>query len=73
MRSDDKNVSLHDMENLFYNEWKSRQFVKRQEDNYKEHVEKNPNARLVDELLNKVKFNLLNTKLHKYINEDIKK
>ncbi len=62
-----------DMENLFYNEWKSRQFVKRQEDNYKEHVEKNPNARLVDELLNKVKFNLLNTKLHKYINEDIKK
>lgn len=42
-----------DMENLFYNEWKSRQHVKRQEDNYKEHVEKNPNARLLDELLNK--------------------
>ncbi len=62
-----------DMENLFYNEWKSRQFVKRQEDNYKEHVEKNPNARLVYELLNKVKSNLLTTKLHKYINEDIKK
>jgi hypothetical protein len=59
-----------DMENLFYNDWKSRQDVKRREDSYKEHVEKNPNARLVDELLNKVKFNLLNTKLNKYINEE---
>jgi hypothetical protein len=42
-----------DMENLFYNDWKSRQDVKRREDSYKEHVEKNPNARLLDELLNK--------------------
>ena len=60
-----------DMENLFYNEWKSRQDVKRLEDSYKEHVEKNPNARLVDELLNKLKFDLLNKELKNYINKEI--
>ena len=70
MNYDIKNMSLYDMGNVCYNEWKSRQHVKRQEDSYKEHVEKNPNARLLDELLNKVKFNLLNTKLNKYINEE---
>ncbi len=62
-----------DLENLCYNDWKSRQFIKLNEDRYKEHVAKNPNACLVDELLNKVKLNLLNTKIHKYINKDIKK
>lgn len=60
-----------DMKNLFYNEWKSRQHVKRQEDSYKEHVVKNPNARLVDELLNKLKFDLLNKELKNYINKEI--
>lgn len=59
-----------DMENLYYNEWKSRQHVKRQEDSYKEHVASNPNARLVDELLNKLKFDLLNKELKNYINSD---
>ena len=49
-----------DMENIYYNDWKSRQHVKRREDSYKEHAAKNPNARLVDELLNKLKFDLLN-------------
>ena len=40
-----------DMENLYYNEWKSRQFVKRQEDNYKEYVKSSPIAQLIDEAL----------------------
>jgi hypothetical protein len=44
-----------DMENLFYNEWKSRQHVKRQEDSYKEYVAKNHTAQLMDEVLNKVR------------------
>lgn len=39
------------MENLYYNEWKSRQFVKKQEDNYKEYVKSSPTARLIDEAL----------------------
>lgn len=42
-----------DMENLYYNEWKSRQFIKQNKDRYKEHVASNPNARLVDELIKK--------------------
>ena len=58
------------MENLYYNEWKSRQFIKLNEDRYKEHVASNPNARLVDELLNKLKFDLLNKELKNYINSD---
>jgi len=40
-----------DMENLYYNEWKSRQHVKRQEDSYKEYVKISPIASLVDEAL----------------------
>ena len=44
-----------DMENLFYNEWKSRQDVKRREDSYREHVATNPAAQLMDEVLNKVR------------------
>ena len=40
-----------DMENLYYDDWKSRQFIKRNEDRYKEHVAKNPTARLIDEAL----------------------
>lgn len=69
MRFEDQNVSLHDMKNLGYNDWKSRQHVKKQEDNYKEHVASNPAARAVDELLNKLKFNLLNKGLKNYINK----
>jgi hypothetical protein len=60
-----------DMENLCYNDWKSRQFIKLNEDRYKEQVAKNPNARLVDELLNKLKFDLLNKELKNYINKEI--
>lgn len=40
-----------DMENLYYNEWKSRQYVKKQEDSYKEYVKSSPVSRLVDEAL----------------------
>ena len=69
MRSNDKNVSLHDMGDLCYNDCKSRQHIKRQEDRYKEHVATNPAARAVDELLNKLKFNLLNKELKNYINK----
>jgi len=60
MRFEDQNVSLHDMKNLYYNDWKSRQFVKRNEDRYKEHVAKNPTARLIDEALK----SLVNNKAH---------
>ena len=49
-----------DMENLYYNDWKSRQFIKRNEDRYKEHVARNPTARLIDEALN----SLVNNKAH---------
>ena len=49
-----------DMENLCYNDWKSRQFIKRNEDRYKEHVASNPTARLMDELIK----NLVNNKTH---------
>lgn len=54
MRSDDKNVSLHDMENLFYNDWKSRQDVKRREDSYKKYVASSPLAKQIDEALKQV-------------------
>lgn len=57
------NLDLNDLSNICYNDWKSRQHIKRQEDRYKEHVASNPNARAVDELLNKLKFNLLNKEL----------
>jgi hypothetical protein len=60
MRFEDQNVSLHDMKSLGYNDWKSRQFVKRNEDRYKEHVAKNPTARLIDEALK----SLVNNKAH---------
>ena len=49
-----------DMENLCYNDWKSRQYIKRNEDRYKEHVAKNPTARLIDEALK----SLVNNKAH---------
>lgn len=51
MRSNNKNISLHDMGNLCYNDWNSRQFVKRNEDRYKEHVASNATVRLIDEAL----------------------
>jgi hypothetical protein len=60
MRFEDQNVSLHDMKNLYYNEWKSRQFIKRNEDRYKEHVASNATARLIDEALK----SLVNNKIH---------
>jgi hypothetical protein len=60
MRFEDQNVSLHDMKNLGYNYWKSRQFVKRNEDRYKEHVASNATARLIDEALK----SLVNNKAH---------
>lgn len=40
-----------DMENLYYNDWKSRQFVKRQEDSYKEYVKSSLIVQLIDEAL----------------------
>ena len=49
-----------DVENLYYNDWKSRQFIKRNEDRYKENVARNPTARLIDEALN----SLVNNKAH---------
>ena len=60
MRFDDQNVSLHDIENLYYNDWKSRQHVKRREDNYKEYIKSSPTARLIDEALK----SLVNNKAH---------
>jgi len=55
MNYDIKNMSLYDMGNVCYNEWKSRQHVRKQEDSYKEHVATNPAAQLMDEVLNKVR------------------
>ncbi len=49
-----------EMENLYYDDWKSRQYIKRNEDRYKEHVAKNPTARLIDEALK----SLVNNKAH---------
>jgi len=49
-----------DMENLCYNDWKSRQFIKRNEDRYKEHIASNATARLIDEALK----SLVNNKAH---------
>jgi hypothetical protein len=49
-----------DMENLCYNDWKSRQHVKRREDNYKEYVKSSPIAQLMDEALK----SLVNNKTH---------
>ena len=60
MRFEDQNVSLHDMKNLGYNDWKSRQFIKRNEDRYKEHIASNATARLIDEALK----SLVNNKAH---------
>ena len=48
------------MENLYYNDWKSRQHVKRQEDSYKEYVKSSPTARIIDEALK----SLVNNKAH---------
>lgn len=48
------------IENLYYNEWKSRQFIKRNEDRYKEHIASNATARLIDEALK----SLVNNKAH---------
>ena len=47
------NLDLNDLSNICYNDWKSRQFVKKQEDSYKKHVVNNQNACLVDELIKK--------------------
>jgi len=60
MRFEDQNISLHNVENLCYNDWKSRQYIKRNEDRYKEHVASNPTARLIDEALK----SLVNNKAH---------
>jgi len=60
MNYDIKNMSLYDMGNVCYNDWKSRQHVKRQEDNYKEYVKSSPIARLIDEALK----SLVNNKTH---------
>jgi hypothetical protein len=49
-----------DMENLCYNDWKSRQYIKRNEDRYKEHIASNATARLIDEALK----SLVNNKAH---------
>ena len=49
-----------EMENLYYNDWKSRQFIKLNEDRYKEYVASNPTARLIDEALK----SLVNNKAH---------
>jgi hypothetical protein len=49
-----------DMENLYYNDWKSRQYIKRNEDRYKEHIASNATARLIDEALK----SLVNNKAH---------
>jgi len=40
-----------DMENLFYNDWKSRQDVKRREDSYKQYIASSPLAKQIDEAL----------------------
>ena len=64
-----KNLSLEDIKNQYYNDFSSRSHVKKQEDSYKEHVASNPNARAVDELLNKLKFNSLNKEVKNYINK----
>lgn len=63
------NLDLNDLSNICYNDWKSRQHVKKQEDNYKKHIASNPAASGLDELLNKLKFNLLNKELKNYINK----
>jgi hypothetical protein len=55
------NMDLNDLSNICYNDWKSRQHVKRQEDSYKEYVKSSPTARLIDEALKS------------FINKEIKK
>jgi len=52
------------MENLYYNEWKSRQFIKRNEDRYKEHIASNATARLIDEALKSLVNNKAHSKPH---------
>jgi hypothetical protein len=51
-----------DMENLYYNDWKSRKYIKRNEDRYKEHVASNATARLIDEALKSLVNNKTNPK-----------
>jgi len=51
-----------DMENLCYNDWKSRQYIKRNEDRYKEHIASNATARLIDEALKSLVNNKTNPK-----------
>ena len=43
-----------DMENLCYNDWKSRQDVKRREDSYKKYIASSPLAKQIDEALKQV-------------------
>jgi len=55
MKIENKNMSLDELTNQTYNDWKSRQHVKRQEDNYKEHIVNNKLARIVDEALKQLR------------------
>jgi hypothetical protein len=54
MNYDIKNMSLYDMGNVCYDDWKSRQHVKRQEDSYKEYVASSSLAKQIDEALKQV-------------------
>lgn len=52
---ENKNLLLDELTNQSYNDWKSRQHVKRQEDSYKEHIASNKLARIVDEALKQLR------------------
>lgn len=56
------NLDLNDLSNICYNDWKSRQHVKKQEDSYKEYVKSSPVAQLIDEALK----SLINKELKNY-------
>lgn len=50
-----ENLPLDELTNQTYNDWKSRQHVKRQEDSYREHIASNNLARIVDEALKQLR------------------
>jgi len=52
---ENKNLPLDELTNQNYNDWKSRQHVKRQEDNYNKHIASNNLARIVDEALKQLR------------------
>lgn len=52
---ENKNLSLDELTNQTYKDWKSRQHVKRQEDSYTEHIVSNKLARIVDEALKQLR------------------